>query len=144
MSGAQGALLVALLRRAGGPRPADEYRLAAARAERCGHADAWRLADPDGAAWGDAVRQLRATGRLIEDPVGRTWAPGARLDAVVTEGWPDEIAELAAPGGSIAPPAGRRLPRLVAGPYCTCTTPDLSRRGKCKTCGHYKAPGEPT
>ena len=40
-------------------------------------------------AWGRAVRQLRATGRLIEDLAAGTWGPGSGLDAIHTEGWPD-------------------------------------------------------
>ena len=40
-------------------------------------------------AWGTAVRQLRGTGRLIENLSDGTWAAGLGLDAIHTEGWPD-------------------------------------------------------
>lgn len=40
-------------------------------------------------AWGIAVQNQRANGRLIEDLSNRTWAPGAGLEAVYTAGWPD-------------------------------------------------------
>ena len=40
-------------------------------------------------AWGSAVRQLRGSGRLIEDVAARTWAPGSGVDAIHTEGWPE-------------------------------------------------------
>jgi hypothetical protein len=40
-------------------------------------------------AWGQAVRQLRGTGHLIEDVNAQTWAPGPGLDAIVTSGWPE-------------------------------------------------------
>ena len=40
-------------------------------------------------AWGKALQQLRATGLLIEDLAAGTWAPGSGLDAIRTEGWPD-------------------------------------------------------
>jgi hypothetical protein len=40
-------------------------------------------------AWGQAVRQLRGTGHLIEDVSAQTWAPGPGLDAIATSGWPE-------------------------------------------------------
>ena len=40
-------------------------------------------------AWGTAVRQLRGTGRLIENLSEGTWAPGSGLAEIHTEGWPD-------------------------------------------------------
>ena len=40
-------------------------------------------------AWGSAVRQLRGSGRLIEDVAARTWAPGSGVDEIHTEGWPE-------------------------------------------------------
>lgn len=40
-------------------------------------------------AWGQAVRQLRGTGHLIEDASSQTWAPGNGLDAIDTSGWPE-------------------------------------------------------
>lgn len=39
-------------------------------------------------AWGQAVRQLRGNGHLVEDLDAQTWAPGSGLDAIHTEGWP--------------------------------------------------------
>ena len=47
------------------------------------------FATRNNAAWGAAVRNHRGNGRLIEDPQGDTWAPGSRLDAIDTTGWPD-------------------------------------------------------
>lgn len=40
-------------------------------------------------AWGQAVRQLRGTGLLVEDTEARTWAPGQGLAAIDTRGWPE-------------------------------------------------------
>lgn len=45
-------------------------------------------------AWGAAVRNLRTNGYLIEDARAGTWAPGAGLDKLVTEGWPDGRARM--------------------------------------------------
>ena len=39
-------------------------------------------------AWGQAVQQLRGIGFLIENLAAGTWAPGPGLDAIRTEGWP--------------------------------------------------------
>ena len=44
---------------------------------------------PANYAWGNAVRQLRGMGLLIEDLSAGTWAPGSGLNAIHTEGWPD-------------------------------------------------------
>ncbi|MGB5903885.1 MAG: N-6 DNA methylase [Xanthobacteraceae bacterium] len=40
-------------------------------------------------AWGVAVQNHRANGRLIENLQSGTWAPGAGLEAIYTAGWPD-------------------------------------------------------
>lgn len=48
-----------------------------------------QLQPPADHAWGNAVRQLRGTGRLIEDLSSQTWAPGQGLDDIYTEGWPE-------------------------------------------------------
>ena len=40
-------------------------------------------------SWGNAVIQHRGTGRLVENPLDATWAPGQGLDAIETSGWPD-------------------------------------------------------
>lgn len=40
-------------------------------------------------AWGNTVRGFLGRGRMIEDLVGQTWAPGNGLDAYITEGWPE-------------------------------------------------------
>lgn len=45
-------------------------------------------------AWGAAVRNLRTNGYLIDDIQTDTWAPGAGLERVVTEGWPDGRARM--------------------------------------------------
>jgi hypothetical protein len=39
--------------------------------------------------WGNAVRGLIGRGRMVEDHVAQTWAPGEGLDAYITEGWPE-------------------------------------------------------
>ena len=39
--------------------------------------------------WGTAVPNHRGNGRLIEDLLAGTWAPGPGLDAFDTAGWPD-------------------------------------------------------
>ncbi|MCY4375062.1 MAG: N-6 DNA methylase [Spirochaetaceae bacterium] len=40
-------------------------------------------------AWGSAVRQLRGSGRLLEDLSAGTWVKGSGLEAIRTTGWPD-------------------------------------------------------
>ncbi len=45
-------------------------------------------------AWGQAVRQYRATGALIEDLESNTWAKGNGLESINTEGWPDGRARM--------------------------------------------------
>lgn len=47
------------------------------------------FATRNNAAWGVAVQNHRANGRLIENLQSGTWAPGAGLEAVYTAGWPD-------------------------------------------------------
>ena len=112
--GDEAAVLAAILKAAGGPVPIRRVRLAAVLtmeprlltpslpAEEAAH---WRrLVGPDAEplptgvawlqpradhAWGQAVRQLRGNGYLVEDLDSRTWAPGPGLDAIHTEGWPD-------------------------------------------------------
>lgn len=44
---------------------------------------------PADRAWGNTVRGFLGRGRMIEDLVGQTWAPGDELDAYITEGWPE-------------------------------------------------------
>ncbi|HVJ44299.1 MAG TPA: hypothetical protein VM639_22540, partial [Dongiaceae bacterium] len=39
--------------------------------------------------WGVAVSNHRGNGRLIENLLARTWAPGPSLDTFDTAGWPD-------------------------------------------------------
>lgn len=111
---AETATLAAVLKAFGTPTPAREVRLAALLAmnprllspslmveERA----LWQrlvgveaeplptgvseLRPPADHAWGGAVRQLRGTGRLIENLAAQTWAPGIDIDTIVTEGWPD-------------------------------------------------------
>ncbi len=45
-------------------------------------------------AWGAVIRQLRGTGRLIEDLQANTWAPGPGIDKIETSGWPDGRARM--------------------------------------------------
>lgn len=47
-----------------------------------------QLQPPADHAWGNAVRELRGRGRLVENLPDQTWAPGQGLDAIDTEGWP--------------------------------------------------------
>jgi hypothetical protein len=114
-----GAQLAAILKAMEGPLPAREVRLAVLLAleprlllpyldeEETAN---WRRligaeADPlppgtssfiarVDAAWGAAVRNLRANGQLIEDPKAGTWAPGTGLDRFATDGWPDGRARI--------------------------------------------------
>ena len=112
--GDEAAVLAAILKAVGGPAPRRRVRLAAVLvmeprlltpslpAEEAAH---WRrlvgpeaeplptgvarLQPPADHAWGEAVRQLRGNGYLVEDLDSRTWAPGLRLDAIHTDGWPE-------------------------------------------------------
>ena len=43
--------------------------------------------------FGDAVRHLRGTGRLIEDREEGTWGPGQDFAPLILEGWPEEEAQ---------------------------------------------------
>ena len=47
------------------------------------------LAPKANTTWGAAVRQLRGTGRLIEDAAKNTWSAGPGLEDVDTTTWPD-------------------------------------------------------
>ena len=113
-TGAEVAVLAAVLSASGGPVPIRTVRLTALLAvephllspslptEEASH---WRrLVGPEAtvrestampfrpsakSAWGSAVRQLRGMGLLIEDLSAGTWAPGSGLNAIHTEGWPD-------------------------------------------------------
>ena len=109
--GAETAVLAAVLKAVGSPLPARRVRLTALLSMEprlltpslsVDDARHWeRLVGPEAAAhesttarlasyaWGTAVRQLRGTGRLIENLSEGTWAPGSGLDAIRTEGWPD-------------------------------------------------------
>ena len=114
LGGDEAAVLATILKAAGGPIPIRRARLAAVLAteprllipslsvEDVAHwrrlvgpeaeplpAGVTQLQPPANHAWGQAVRQLRGNGRLIEDSTARTWAPGPGLDAIFTEGWPD-------------------------------------------------------
>jgi hypothetical protein len=114
-----GAVLAALLKAMEGPLPARQVRLAALLAleprlllSYLNHEEAatWQrligaeanplppgtpsfIAHAD-AAWGAAVRHLRANGHLVEDLQAGTWAPGTGLDRSVTAGWPDGRAKM--------------------------------------------------
>lgn len=112
--GDAGAVLAALLKEMGEPKPVREVRLLAAFVMEPrllvsllpnAKAAEWRRlvgteADPltgnvttfvarNNPTWGAAVRNHRGNGRLIEDLQRGTWAPGAGLDAVDTSGWPE-------------------------------------------------------
>ena len=112
--GDEAAVLAAILKAASGPVPIRRVRLAAvltmeprlltpslpteeaahwrrlvgSEAELLPTGVAWLQPRADH-AWGQAVRQLRGNGYLVEDLDSRTWAPGPGLDAIHTEGWPD-------------------------------------------------------
>ena len=111
---AETVVLAAVLKATGGPAPTRTVRLTALLAMEprlltpsmsSEEASAWeRLVGPEAAAhdstgvsflapanyaWGNAVRQLRGMGLLIEDLSAGTWAPGSGLNAIHTEGWPD-------------------------------------------------------
>ena len=113
-TGAESAVLVAVLKTTDGPAPIRTVRLAALLAmeprlltpslssEDASHwlrlvgAEATPLHSaamfsPSSAdyAWGRALQQLRGMGLLIEDLAAGTWAPRSGLDAIRTEGWPD-------------------------------------------------------
>ena len=110
---AETAVLAAVLKAIDGPKPRRTVRLASLLAMEPSllvpsltpeDADHWqRLIGPEAApqgsgtsqlqppasrAWGTAVRDLRGTGRLIQDLAAGTWAPGQGLEAIHTEGWP--------------------------------------------------------
>jgi type I restriction-modification system DNA methylase subunit len=108
------AVLAAILKAIVGPMPKRDIQLAALLAMRprllmpllsADDAAQWRRligadADPLATgitalqpladhAWGNTVRGLLGRGRMVEDLVGQTWAPGESLDAYITEGWPE-------------------------------------------------------
>ena len=109
-TGAETAVLAAVLKAIGSPVPARVVRLTALlvmeprlltpslSVDDAGHWE--RLVGPEATAhdsttapsashaWGTALRWLRGTGRLIENLSDGTWAPGSGLDAIPTEGWP--------------------------------------------------------
>jgi hypothetical protein len=114
LRGETGAMLVALLKAAGGPLPNRQLRLAgilgleprllhsyldAAQSKewtRLIGEDAKEL--PAGTAqfvpptdqhWGAVVRSLRTSGALVEDLSAGTWGPGSSLSKIETDGWPD-------------------------------------------------------
>ncbi|MBD8552564.1 Eco57I restriction-modification methylase domain-containing protein [Sphingomonas sp. CFBP 8764] len=109
-----GAVLAAILKAMDGPKSIRDVRLTAALVLEPrllvpilpdAQASEWRRlvgseADPlvsnvaafavrNNAAWGAAVRNHRGNGRLLEDILGGTWAPGDGLDAIDLAGWPD-------------------------------------------------------
>ena len=113
-TGAETAVLAAVLKASDGPAPIRTVRLTALLAveprlltpslssQETNHwlrlvgpeatpLDSAAVSSPSSAdyAWGRAVQQLRGTGLLIEDLAAGTWAPGSALDAIRTEGWPD-------------------------------------------------------
>lgn len=110
----EAVVLAAALKALGAPAPVREVRLMALLAMKprlltpslvAGDAALWRrligaeaeplaagiaqLQPPADHAWGNAVRELRGRGRLVENLATQTWEPGHGLDAIYTEGWPD-------------------------------------------------------
>ena len=113
-TGAETAVLAAVLKASDGAVPIRTARLTALLAMRPAlltaslsleEASHWpRLVGPEAAAldstavppqpsansaWGQAVRQLRGTGLLIENLGAGTWAAGSGLEAIRTDVWPD-------------------------------------------------------
>ncbi len=113
--------LVAVLKAFGVARPAREVRLAATMALEPRllspfltdqQAGAWRrllgadaaqlppgttaFIPPADAAWGRALRQLRSSDVLVDDPGANTWGPGSKIAAIDTAGWPDGRARVVA------------------------------------------------
>ncbi len=109
----EAAILAAVLKATTSPRPIRDIRLAALLAMRprlllpmlaTDEATQWcrvvgcdaealspgvtALQPPDH-AWGKAVAEMRARGRLVEDLATDTWAGGKGLDRISTEGWPE-------------------------------------------------------
>jgi hypothetical protein len=107
-------ILAAVLKSQGGPASTKEVRLASALAleprlltpslDAAAAAEWLRLVGQDAAplpsgvhafapqantAWGAAVKQLRGTGRLIEDAQNNTWSAGPGLESIDTTTWPD-------------------------------------------------------
>lgn len=114
-----GAMLTAIIKVLDGPTPIRQVRLAAIWALEPrlllpyidqAEAAVWRQrvgseAEPlpastvafvpaANSAWGDAVRQLRATGLLVENLQANTWAPGTGLGGIDTSGWADGRARM--------------------------------------------------
>jgi len=79
--------------------------------------------------WGDAVRQLRAIGLLIEDSTANTWSPGPLIDkALITTGWPEERVRVAIGRGQVE---DFQEPAAVDQTGATCTrSRDRGRGGK--------------
>ena len=113
-TGAETAVLAAVLKGAARPAPIRTVRLAALLAMEprlltlslsSDEASDWRrLVGPEATApesatvsprtsanveWGKAVRRLRGTGLLVEDLAAGTWGPGSGLARIETGGWPD-------------------------------------------------------
>ena len=113
-TGAETAVLAAVLKVAPGPAPIRTVRLTALLAMEARllmpslsseEASDWRrLVGPEVTAlesatvrprapanveWGKAVRQLRGAGLLVEDLAAGTWGPGSGLARIDTGGWPD-------------------------------------------------------
>lgn len=108
----QAAVLAAVLKAISGPTPARDIRLAVLLAMEPtlllpwlsnDEAIQWRrvvgvdaeqlpagvraLQPPADRIWGKIISDMRARGRLIEDIASGTWAPGAGLDRIITDGW---------------------------------------------------------
>lgn len=108
----QAAVLAAVLKAISGPTPAHDVRLAVLLAMEPtlllpwlsnDEAIHWRrvvgvdaeqlpagvraLQPPADRIWGKIISDMRARGRLIEDIASGTWAPGAGLDKIITDGW---------------------------------------------------------
>ena len=67
----------------------DQVRFVGNRARVSDTANVVSFAPRANSEWRDAYTQLRGMGALLEDSDNNTWAPGAAIQDLMTEGWPD-------------------------------------------------------
>jgi hypothetical protein len=65
--------------------------------------------------WGEAVRLLAATGKLVEDTVAQTWTPGAGLDVYFTDSWPQRAVFALAAAAAILADESAEPPSIEEG-----------------------------